>query len=250
VTKLFYGRGWHGINIEPVSYWYKRICIDRPRDINLQVAASSTSGVVRLYEVADTGLSTAIREFALQACSERGLPLREYDVPTQTLDAICAEHNVTEVHFLKIDAEGYEPEILRGFGFSKVRPWVVVVESVNPNSRIPSYKTWEPGLIERGYECVHWDGLNRFYLAKEHAELKAALDPPPNPAVMGVVRAAEARLLRLANARQFELGGVEVSTSGKFVSLFIKAMRVAHREGLSQMIRKTMRYLARRILSS
>jgi len=35
-------------------------------------------------------------------------------VPCTTLDAYCREHDVTHIHFLKIDVEGAEPAVLRG----------------------------------------------------------------------------------------------------------------------------------------
>jgi len=37
VTKAFYERGWHGINIEPLRDKYDELCLDRPRDINLNL---------------------------------------------------------------------------------------------------------------------------------------------------------------------------------------------------------------------
>ena len=64
VTKMFYERGWRGINIEPVSHWYERLVADRPHDINLQLAVSDAPGRMHLYEVVDSGLSTTDPDFA------------------------------------------------------------------------------------------------------------------------------------------------------------------------------------------
>lgn len=41
-------------------------------------------------------------------------PRAVVDVQTTTLDAYCAENNITQVDFLKIDVEGYELEVLKG----------------------------------------------------------------------------------------------------------------------------------------
>ena len=46
VTRAFYERGWHGINIEPVAHWHDRLQADRPRDINLRVAAGPVAEIV------------------------------------------------------------------------------------------------------------------------------------------------------------------------------------------------------------
>ena len=37
VTKVFYDRGWNGINVEPVSRWFDQLSRERPRDINLRL---------------------------------------------------------------------------------------------------------------------------------------------------------------------------------------------------------------------
>src|SRR5262249_40189981 len=52
VTKLFYDRGWSGINIEPVPSSFERIARARLRDVNLCVAASDTEGEAVLHQVA------------------------------------------------------------------------------------------------------------------------------------------------------------------------------------------------------
>ena len=59
MTKLFYERGWRGINLEPGERDYNRLCEDRPRDVNLNVAASNFSGEITYYEVPScTGWAT------------------------------------------------------------------------------------------------------------------------------------------------------------------------------------------------
>src|SRR5687768_14328886 len=58
ITKWFYEQGWCGINIEPNSYLYKRLVLDRPRDINLNCGAGAQSGKVAFYEMDVPELST------------------------------------------------------------------------------------------------------------------------------------------------------------------------------------------------
>ena len=179
VTKAFYARGWRGINIEPVAHWYKRLVEDRPHDINLQVAISDCAGSLRLFEVEGTGLSTCNAEFARRH-RERGLPVKDHTVACVTLDRICSEHQVDLVHFLKVDCEGAELQALRGMSFTKIRPWVVLVEATEPNSTEPTWQEWEPILTGKEYVHVYSDGLNRFYLAREHLDLRQAFETPPN----------------------------------------------------------------------
>jgi FkbM family methyltransferase len=189
VTKLFYERGWSGINIDPVPQWFELLQSDRPHDINLRLAAGATAARKKFFAIANTGLSTDDAELARQH-TEGGYRADEMDVEVRTLDDICKECDVQTVHFLKIDVEGAEAEVIRGFAFDKIRPWIVLVEAVAPVAMqegthayvaVETHATWEPLLLAHGYEHVHSDGLNRFYLANEHRELRDALSLQPNP---------------------------------------------------------------------
>ena len=179
VTKAFYERGWRGINIEPIDRWFQNLVADRPEDINLQLAAAAQSGNLRFFEVRDTGLSTADPDHALRHAVQ-GYEVREHHIPAKPLDAICADCGVNEVHFLKIDVEGAEADVLRGIGLAEVRPWIILVEATAPNSQATTHDKWEPLLTTRGYDFVYFDGLNRYYVAEEHALLKSAFSTPPN----------------------------------------------------------------------
>jgi FkbM family methyltransferase len=65
VTKLFYDRGWRGINIEPNPVPFRRLAARRPRDINLNVGASNTAGELTFYTVPEgDGWSTFNQVFA------------------------------------------------------------------------------------------------------------------------------------------------------------------------------------------
>ena len=180
VTKAFYEYGWSGINIEPVSLWFDKLEQERPRDVNLRIAAGKTNGTLVLFEIPDTGLSTSCRATAERHNQERGYNFIERVVPVQRLTDICAAYHVGEVHFLKIDVEGAEREVLEGIDFDKIRPWVLVIEATLPNQPIVSYEEWEHIVIEAGYQCVYFDGMNRFYVPAEKIELKEAFCCPPN----------------------------------------------------------------------
>jgi FkbM family methyltransferase len=179
VTKAFYDRGWHGINIEPVEYWHQKLCQDRPRDINLCLAAGAAEGTIDFHETTDSGLSTASAEFARRH-RERGLEFTTRQVAVRRLDTICAERGVDQVHFLKVDVEGAEEDVLRGIDLTRLRPWVVLVEATEPNSRVSAHAQWEHLIVDHAYRFVYQDGLNRFYLADEHADLADAFAAPPN----------------------------------------------------------------------
>lgn len=224
VTKAFYLRGWHGINVEPVPKFHAKLVEDRPHDVNLRVVAAAAPGTVTFHEVADTGLSTSDAALAERHASE-GRTVVRHAIESRTLDAILAEHAPPEIHFLKIDVEGAEAEVLRGLSLDRIRPWILVVESNAPNSRtVETHADWEPALLASGYRFVYGDGLNRFYLADEHADRQALFATPPN-VWDDFMLASEARARQEADAlrndmRRYELG----ERIGELSNAFQRAM--------------------------
>jgi FkbM family methyltransferase len=172
VTRSFYRNGWRGINIEASPVWFEKLAKNRPEDINLNLAASNAVGVAEFYDIAGTGLSTTVKEFA-DRHSLKGHKNNAYTVPTEPLASICEKHVHRPIHFLKIDVEGAEKEVLEGADFTRFRPWILVIEATEPLSSTPTFQNWEPLVTEHQYQFVHFDGLNRFYVASEHAELGA-----------------------------------------------------------------------------
>jgi len=181
VTKAFYEKGWSGINIEPNPVHYSKLKEQRPRDINLNVAISDTSGSIEMSFIEDTGLSTLDLEIA-KTHQAAGWGVKKELVDVKSLGQVWKEHipQGQAVHFLKIDIEGLEEAAIRGNDWTNNRPWIVVVEATLPMSQVESHHTWEPMLVKAGYRFVYADGLNRFYIAKEHGELEEAFKYPPN----------------------------------------------------------------------
>ena len=54
VTKAFYLRGWHGINIEPLTNKYKELVKYRPRDINIRIGVGNKKGTASFYDRGDS----------------------------------------------------------------------------------------------------------------------------------------------------------------------------------------------------
>lgn len=180
VTKAFYDAGWRGINIEPVPQWFARLEHQRPKDINLKIAAGAEKGAITFYDIPDTGLSTQDASLVERHRAERGFDTVIRKVELDTLNSILEQHLVGDIHFLKVDVEGAEKDVLKGLDLSRFRPWIVVVESTEPLSQQENFEEWESLIVDFDYEMVYFDGLNRFYLAVEHRELAAAFATPPN----------------------------------------------------------------------
>lgn len=174
VTRSFYERGWKGINIEPVQGFYDSLCQHRPHDTNLQCAAGDAEEVRTFYDIPGTGLSTMDADIA-RGHKEAGYDVQVNTVKSRTLKSICEEHVQGDIHFLKIDVEGHEESVLRGMDFKRWRPWIILIET--PFNRD---QAWEKIIIDSSYCFVQFDGLNSFYLAEEHLNLKGAFETPPS----------------------------------------------------------------------
>ena len=189
VTRTFYEQGWRGVNIDAVKTWYDACCRRRPEDTNVNVAISDQPGKLVFHEVEASGLSTANAELA-QKYREGGFTVIDVEVPMITLSELLTQYGVRDIHFLKVDVEGEEVRVLAGMDFQKWRPWIVVIEATEPGSPELVKCEWEPALLSAGYERVYFDGLNLYYLAKEHAHRKQYFAVPPN-VFDGFVSAAE-----------------------------------------------------------
>ncbi|MGF6530554.1 FkbM family methyltransferase [Paraburkholderia sp. GAS206C] len=180
VTRAFYDRGWRGINVEPTPEHFAALKAARPRDTTLQCLVGAQEGVGTLHHFADTGLSTMDATFAARHVVQ-GREEAVLSLPILSLAEICRQYASGAIHFLKIDVEGGEADVLRGADFSTFRPWIVVVEATEPGSQVPNWSGWEHFLVAANYRFAWFDGLNRFYIAAENWEaLSPAFEAPPN----------------------------------------------------------------------
>ena len=175
VTKLFYDKGGSGINIDPQPVMIKISEHERPRDINLCVGVGRRFTKQTLYIQGDVlgGLSTLDKNNVIDDDYE------EIEIDIWPLKAICDKYmpRDKEIHFLKIDVEGGEKDVILGADFNKYRPWIVLIESTVPATDIPVYEEWESNLINCGYKFVYSYGVNRYYVAKEKSELASRFLP-------------------------------------------------------------------------
>jgi FkbM family methyltransferase len=181
VSRAFYDRGWSGINVEPNPRLLEELNRERPRDVNLGVAIGRETGEAVLNVMSNEGLSTVVDRMANQHCSS-GYEFISIHVPMTTLAAVCDAHvgGSQQIHFLKVDAEGFEAAVLSGNDWTRFCPWVVIVEAMVPMSQHENHQEWEEILLKAGYEWVFSDGLNRYYVSHEKRELAAEFRYPPD----------------------------------------------------------------------
>ncbi len=180
ISRPFYDRGWSGLVIEPVPALAQSYCSERPRDVVVEAAITSDDvDEVVLHHVENTGLSTLVDEIG-EEHQRSGFAVTDVAVPARTLDDVLSEHltDDEDIHFLVIDTEGAEAKVLQSVDLSRWRPWVLVIESTAPRSARPTHGEWESDVLAAGYQFCLFDGLSRWYVAKERAELAPALGYP------------------------------------------------------------------------
>ena len=180
VTKAFYERGWQGINIEPVKQYHELLQQARERDLNLNCAVGKAESTLEFYELEDTGLSTFDSQTALEIARKDGYKILTYQVPVKTLADICQQYVSEQIDFLKIDVEGWEENVILGHDWVQFRPIVVLLEATIPNSPVRTKTNIRQILASEDYEYIYFDGLNDYYLASEHSDLKQHFQTPPN----------------------------------------------------------------------
>ena len=126
-----------------------------------------------------TGLSTFDPQIAARH-QAAGWEAHETVVPVLTLTKILEDCGRPTIHFLKIDVEGAEAEVVESLNLDQVRPWIIVIEATEPFSTVSTRNQWEHLITDRGYGFAYFDGLNCFYVVDEMAGLKGQLAVPPN----------------------------------------------------------------------
>ncbi|MDH4406452.1 MAG: FkbM family methyltransferase [Cyanobium sp. D14.bin.5] len=181
VTKAFYDLGWRGINVEPNKDFFRQLEDERPRDINLCMALGEAERTLELNIFKDTGLSTFDSNTA-QRHKNSGLAMSRQSVSVSRLDLIWEKYVPAgqDVHFLKIDVEGFEKQVLLGNSWNIYRPWILLIEACAPSLQLDASSSWEWIVLSAGYTYAYSDGLNRFYVASEHFDLIQSFIYPPN----------------------------------------------------------------------
>lgn len=216
VTKWFYDNGWRGINIEPHPFCFDLISKERTRDINLPFAISDKQEDIEFYLLNAHGLSTASLDIAATH-SQNGFEYESIKVKADTLGHLLELYAEEEIHFLKIDIEGFEEIAISSLNLEVFRPWIFCIEATKPMTSEENYGEWEKYLINSQYIFCYQDGLNRFYLSNEKTYLLPRFSMPPgifddfvkyqegNENILLRLRDLEDELLRIKRSKSWRL---------------------------------------------
>jgi FkbM family methyltransferase len=170
VTKLFYDKGWSGINIEPNERLHGELSAQRTRDVNIRAGISSQPGTLTFRTYPVEGLSTfSVEYMGLHQLMGVMSEYSDSTVEVMTLFEVLRRYRSSgEIHFLKIDVEGLELEVLLGGAWNLYRPWIICIERGMHQSRRDAVSAF---LGAWDYGQVFFDGINEYFVANERREV-------------------------------------------------------------------------------
>jgi FkbM family methyltransferase len=179
VSLTFYEHGWRGVHVEPTPTYADAIRAARPDELVIEAAVSTDPGPLTFFEIPATGLSTGRSDIADRHAAE-GWRHHIITVPTITLARLFERMGDALIHWMKIDVEGMEADVLTSWGDHPARPAALVIEATAPNTQTPTHAAWHALVTGRGYREVAFDGLSRFFVHADHADRAEALALCPN----------------------------------------------------------------------
>ncbi len=170
-TKKFYKRGWKGINIEPDKKNYENFLIKRKRDINLNIGIGDVISDLTFYKFVPDALSTFSKKTADRYKKQGYDFLGTSVIKVETLSSIFSKYIGTKkIDLLSVDVEGFDLKVLQGNDWSRFRPKVVCVESVEHDITGQNKKVRndiDKFLSNKGYEKRFDNNLNSIFMLKD-----------------------------------------------------------------------------------
>lgn len=171
---------WTGINIEPIKSVYDRLVSNRPNNINLNCAVCNKDGETEFlcntgYTEMISGIKDTFDQRHLQRLEnenrQMGSTTQVITVNTKKLETICDEHNISHIHYLSIDVEGAEFEVIKSINFDKVFIDVIGFENNYNDVSVPIVEYLE----NKNFAMIHLS-LDIFMINKKSAFLRTAMN--------------------------------------------------------------------------
>ena len=151
--------GWSGINIEANPHVYEKLAHNRPDSLNIQCAVCKHNGTAEFvmntgYTEMLSGLKGTYDPRHMKRLNKEnettGGTSETILVHTRTLERILDAVGIKRVHYLSIDTEGAEEDVIRSINFDRIFIDVIGFENnfTDTSESIIHY------LSKRGYRLV------------------------------------------------------------------------------------------------
>lgn len=131
-TYLFYEQGHHGVNVEPDPTLCETIRRERGRDVCLNAGVgTSHQKTAEFYVMSARTLNTFSKSEAELHVRSGNYEIESViQIPLLTINEIIERHFAPRPHFVSLDTEGMDLEILKTFDLQKYRPEVFCIETL------------------------------------------------------------------------------------------------------------------------
>lgn len=167
VTYLLYLRRWKGIVFDPSRSTLKTFRQLRKRDIFINaVVGNDDLSEVDFYipTSARTDMASGSTKYPNQ---EQEINFRKVRFKQVNLNDELKRQNITKIHFLNIDVEGAELEILNTFEFDTFKPSIIAVEIHGYNLEECLNSEEAKLILSKGYIAVGSAVITQFFVRKE-----------------------------------------------------------------------------------
>lgn len=152
--------GWEVLAFEPDPTNRERIQIKSKKTKLFNFAVSDVSGLeLEFYTSEESSGISGLVAF-------HDTHTTKFKVNTITLTDIIEQESINSVDFLKIDTEGNDLLVLKGFPFSKMKPDIVLCEFEDKKTKHLDYTYSDMGnyLIDKGYKVYisEWHPIERY----------------------------------------------------------------------------------------
>lgn len=134
-TFYFYGRGHHGVLVEPNAVLCEKLRAVRPRDTTVEAGIGTGSAKsADFYLLSEAAWSTFDKAEAEERVRNSGGKVTIKEVrktPLLDVNQVMAEHFAGQApSFLSVDAEGWDLPILKSIDYRRFRPKVICAETM------------------------------------------------------------------------------------------------------------------------
>ena len=164
-TYLLFKRGWNGINVDLDIKNIEIFNLSRPKDINLNLAISSSLSEQKLYFYHDI---SPINTLSKDVSSFQNAQVKEIkNIKTITLNNLLKNLDFNKhIDYMNIDVEGHELDIFKGFDLHLYKPSVISVEFLDLKMKQLEFKNNDLSriinsdiynlLTNNNYYLVNW----------------------------------------------------------------------------------------------
>lgn len=165
-TKLLYDLGWRGVNVEANPNLIQAFIEERPEDQNICVGIGPKAGTHQflMYDK-ESGRNTFSHAEMKRYSQEHS----HYITSTLNLTVITLTELILKdcggvyPHFLSLDVEGLDYDILKATEFKPSKPLVICVETPYKD-----FQRFEEILVYKGYHFYCRLGENTIWVASSH----------------------------------------------------------------------------------